>query len=180
MEYADINQKTNSSGNTYSDQQLHEIAFAYLSKNKDKYKILNPAESVRLISIKREDLGLQHLNFVQTINDVPIWGSGFIIHVKRGAVYLLSGTTFPDSPRISTDPRLGKEEAETIAFRKVPKKSSSLKAKSKLVILPRNENAMTLCYLVEVTEGLNRFIYFVDATSGSIVKQIEGMPSQFE
>ena len=170
---------TPSAATSDTDQQLQEIAFTYLGDHRDKYRILRPAESIDLVSIKREASGLRHLKFVQQMKGVPIWRSEFTIHIKQGEVYRLSGKPFPDRAEIVTVPEIGHARAEATATAAVPEQGAAFEAKSRLVILPLDGQAMTLSYLVEVNAGLKRYIYFVDAISGGIIKQLEGMPSQF-
>ena len=121
---------------------------------------------------------MQHLEFSQQYNGIPIWGDQILVHIRDKEVYLLNGNIFPDgfSLSSSTVPKLTSDDAAKIALQQISISQSEGKSKSQLVIFPDNNNSGRLCYFVEVTVGLNRHLLFVDAINGTILKTLEGMP----
>ena len=161
-----------------SNDQLVEISLQFIKIKKDEYQISNPDERLLLRNVKREKYNMQHLEFSQQYNEIPIWGEQILVHIRGKEVYLLNGNIFPDgfSLSSSTVPKLTSGDAEKIALQEIAISQSEGKSKIQLVILPDNLYSGRLCYFVEVTFGLNRHFFFIDAINGTLLKKLEGMP----
>ncbi|WP_010651273.1 M4 family metallopeptidase [Oceanobacillus massiliensis] len=69
-----------------------ENAVAYLKENKEKTGIERPQENLKVKDIQKDNLGMTHIRFQQTKNDVPIEGAEVIVHFnKDNAVVAVNG-----------------------------------------------------------------------------------------
>jgi len=161
-----------------SNDQLVEISLQFIKLKKDEYQVSNPDERLLLGNVKRDKYNMQHLEFSQRYNEIPIWGEQILVHIRDQEVYLVNGNIIPDGFSLSspTVPKLTSSDAEKIALQEISISQSEGKSKSQLVILPDNLYSGRLCYFVEVTFGLNRHFLFIDAINGTLLKKLEGMP----
>ncbi len=140
------------------------------------YQVYNPRQHLNLLEIKRDQYGLQHIKLSQQINGVPIWGGDIIVHIRGNQVYRLDGDVHAPSEKINTDPNITPNKAESIAIDNYATPYKNGVVNSSLQILVDDAGAFILAYLVEIKSGLNRFMIFVDALNGKLIKEVDGMP----
>ena len=161
------------------DRILLNIAYDYLRSNIEKYGITDPDRQLSLKGIKK-DTNTQHLKFVQQVNGVPIWGNELIVHIRDKEVYFAQGKIQSSLFKLSVTPQIAAKKAEQIARRHVLDDATiSSTTTSQLMILPNATGSGALTYLIEINQGLKRYILFVDALNGHVIKQVDAMPSYF-
>ncbi|MDP4551082.1 M4 family metallopeptidase [Alkalihalobacillus macyae] len=150
-------------------------ALNYLEENKDKIKIKNPKAELKVEKSDKDELGMTHVRFNQTKNDVPVEGAEIIVHYNANDEITVVNGAYNnqlEESDLDTTPAVTSEKAMEAA-------KSSVKAHneldqlptSKLVIYPfQGQNH--LAYKVNVNfignEPGNWFV-FVDAETGKVI-----------
>ncbi|WP_245799306.1 M4 family metallopeptidase [Virgibacillus siamensis] len=182
-----------------SKQQVHGVGQVkqYLEENKELFK-LDPDSDVTFVEKKKDELGMTHYKFMQSVDGVPVYGSAFTVHTnKKGIISAVTGTIHPKAAKTmeSSKAELSKRDAIEEAWKSIDlskketkvkktdkkelKKASKLSKsgvkntaeKAELVVYS-NDGQSHLAYHVEL-----QFIYpdpgnwqiFVDANDGSVI-----------
>ncbi|UOR13037.1 M4 family metallopeptidase [Halobacillus amylolyticus] len=156
-------------------------AVSHLKKNQEKYKIKNPKSSFKPGQVKKDDLGMTHVNLQQTKNGVPVEGSEVIVHYdEENTVQSVSGhfNHSVEEASISTEPTLSKTEALNKAKNVVDAPENlSYTPSSELVIYPYNDTNQ-LAYKVNVNflgKNPGNWFVFVDAKSGQVIDKYNAL-----
>ncbi|UOQ92966.1 M4 family metallopeptidase [Halobacillus shinanisalinarum] len=156
-------------------------AVNHLKKNQEKYKIKNPKSNFKPGQVKKDDLGMTHVNLQQTKNGVPVEGSEVIVHYdEENTVQSVSGhfNHEVEEADISTEPTLSKTEALNKAKNEVDApEEMSYTPTSELVIYPYND-ASQLAYKVNVNflgKDPGNWFVFVDAKSGQVIDKYNAL-----
>jgi thermolysin len=125
------------------------------------------------LRLEREDTmiaGRLHSRFTQTIDGVPVYGSGLARQTDpSGATVSIFGTLY-EGIAIETAPRLRADEAQAIVTKLAGVELGPARL-PRLAILPRPDNQYVLVYLARVATPGDITLYFVDARTGAIVAQ---------
>lgn len=156
-------------GANSADSKAIELAYAYLEKEK---AITDPARELPVRAVTTDELGLVHVSFDHVINEIPVWGEDFKVHLdKNSRVYSAAGKFSSGLMDMKTTPRLNVQQAQSA----LPNDYSSWMINdSKLVILP-DLNPPVLAYVFSLIRNFETRLIFVDADNGRIVKQLAGV-----
>lgn len=152
-----------------ADSKAIEVAYDYLAKEKS---IDDPARELPVRAVTTDELGLVHVSLDHVINDVPVWGEDFKVHLdKNSQVYTASGKFTAGLTDINATPRLSVQQAQSELQKDSPGWTIN---SSKLVILP-DINPPVLAYVFSLTQDFETRLIFIDANSGQIVKRLDGV-----
>lgn len=154
------------------DNDISAIALAYLTKNRTELGIDDPANDLKIIKITKDEYQTQHVKYAQRFKSIPVWASEIIVHIKGNKVYSANGDIKTIQKDFSVVPKISSTMAEQSAF-----KSSSGQYVSQLMVLAEENNTAKLTYLVELRSGLSRYMVFVDANNGEVIKELNAMPN---
>lgn len=166
------------------DGNVEQACFQYLNELKPLLQLENPAQDFRISSQETDAQNKTHFRLEQLHHSVPIYGSEVLVHINE----LGNGETFngryekiPVS--ISTDPAFSGERAIEIANTKLnPKKLSFTspipldEPSAKLYVYPHQQKGITsyvLAYHVITFSKLHRWEFFIDASSGAILREFD-------
>ncbi|MDQ0481137.1 M4 family metallopeptidase [Guptibacillus hwajinpoensis] len=150
-------------------------ALNYLEENKAKIKIKNPKAELEVEKSDKDELGMTHVRFNQTKNDVPVEGAEIIVHYNANDEITVVNGVYNnelEESDLDTTPAVTSEKAMEAAKSsvKAPNELDQLPT-SKLVIYPF-EDQNHLAYKVNVNflgnEPGNWFV-FVDAQTGNVI-----------
>ncbi|MBN8209399.1 peptidase M4 family protein [Bacillus sp. NTK071] len=150
-------------------------ALNYLEENKDKVKIKKPKAELKVDKSVKDELGMTHVRFNQTKNNVPVEGAEVIVHYNANTEIEVVNGAYNiqlEESDLDTTPAVTSEKALEAAKSSVnaPNKLDQLPT-SKLVIYPF-EGENHLAYKVNVNflgnEPGNWFV-FVDAQTGNVI-----------
>ena len=174
-------------GQSYTSSVAH---LEYRNNQKSKTQVINELciqlniEGNNLHSeYKREsDYGFTHEKFSQTYNDIPIYGSSYIIHTQSNNAISSNGY-LAANVNINTEPKLQQATAERIAKSEMPSAEyfDDRIEPTQLVIIdevfPQISENYKLAYKVEVysADPLEKKIFFIDAMNGNIILDLPGL-----
>ena len=150
-------------------------ALNYLEENKAKIKIKKPKAELKVVKSDKDELGMTHVRFNQTKNDVPVEGAEIIVHYNANDEITVVNGVYNnqlEESDLDTTPAVTSEKALEAAKSsvKAPNELDQLPT-SKLVIYPF-EGQNHLAYKVNVNflgdEPGNWFV-FVDAQTGNVI-----------
>lgn len=148
-------------------------AYAFIASREESFKMANPSRELELISEKTDQLGMTHLRFQQTYNDLPVWGCQTIVHfMDDRTIYAVGGQTIP-TPNQNTTPSITVETAESSALFSLKAELESINTvtETEMVIYP-GDGDPRLAQMVVITSpdrGNIRWRAFVDARTGEIL-----------
>jgi Zn-dependent metalloprotease len=168
-----------------ASNDILEACFQYLNALKPALHIETPSEEFVLIKHETDDLNMDHIRLQQVFYDIPVYGGEAYLHGKDGFIEMFNGFTYP-TPRIDNlNPSISANQAITLttdhvsgktAFRQLSDAEKSLlhykSAISELVIYHpfHDTNREVLVWHITIRPNLiERWEYFVDAHSGSII-----------
>lgn len=156
-------------GSALTDSKAIQIAYDYLAKEK---AIADPARELPVRAVTTDELGLVHVNLDHVINDVPVWGEDFKVHLdKESRVYSAAGKFSAGLTHMQTTPRLSAQQARSELQKDYTEWTIN---NYKLVILP-DFTPPVLAYVFSVTHDFKTQLIFVDANNGRIVKRLDGV-----
>ncbi|WP_050614032.1 M4 family metallopeptidase [Bacillus testis] len=156
-------------------------AVKYLKNHQEKTGISNPEKHLKVKDVQKDDLGMTHVRFIQSVNEVEVEGSDIIVHFnKDNEVVSVNGRlnqTLADS-KVNTEASISSKAALKAAL-------SSVKAPEELTYEPTAELVVYpfagenhTAYKVNVNfmgdEPGNWFV-FVDAKTGEVIDQYNGL-----
>jgi bacillolysin len=156
-------------------------ALNYLKKNQDKTGINDPEKKLKLKNVQKDELGMTHVRFNQSVNGVNVEGSDIIVHFnKDNEVVSVNGRinqTIADDA-LDTTASLSSDAALTAALTSVhAPEELTYEPTAELVVLPFEGENYT-AYKVNVNfmgdEPGNWFV-FVDAKSGEVIDKYNGL-----
>ncbi len=152
-------------------------ALNYLKNSQGKTGISNPEKNLKVKDVQKDELGMTHIRFNQTVNGVNVEGSDIIVHFnKDNEVESVNGRmnqTLSES-KVNTAVSLSSERAvkEALSSVKAPEELT-YEPTTELVVYPFKGENHTV-YKVNVNfmgvEPGNWFV-FVDAQTGEIIDQ---------
>ena len=151
-------------------------ARAFLKTNKDLIRIEDPDEELKLIRQKQELNGKKHFYYQQVVNDIPVWGSDVIVHLRPdNGVYLFAGRYQPSISNLDTVPSISQGQAEDLVMRAL-NITWTEKTESKLVIYLDETATPFLTYKVDTSPSLDqRWTYFIDAHTGRVLHKLKNI-----
>lgn len=130
-----------------------------------------------------DTLGQTHVRFRQTYQGVPVWGGEAIIHVSEQDDIRESMDAVRGSLQLDVQPSLSKTEALAVLFQTLqPSRGLALDPQIELMVYPTPSGDAKLVYYIQAAldnpeDGLQEPHALVDAHSGEILKQWEGLNS---
>jgi bacillolysin len=166
------------------DGNAEQTCFRYLNELKPFLQLDNPQQNFRINHQETDAQNKTHFRLEQFHRTVPIYGNEVMVHINESG----NGETFngryekvPAS--ISTDAKISGERAIEIANAKLnPKKASFTspilleESSAKLYIYPHKQKEITryvLAYHVITYSNLHRWEFFIDASSGKILREFD-------
>ncbi|WP_163100186.1 M4 family metallopeptidase [Peribacillus alkalitolerans] len=156
-------------------------ALNYLKRNEGKTGINNPDKNLKVKSVEKDNLGMTHVRFNQTVNGVNVEGSELVVHFnKNNEVVSVNGRinqTIADDA-VDTTAALSSDAALKAAQSSVnAPEELTYEPTTELVVLPFEGENYT-AYKVNINfmgdEPGNWFV-FVDANTGKVIDQYNGL-----
>ena len=164
-----------------ANRQFGDLARAFIHAHRADFRLTQPADELRVQSVKTDNLGLTHVRLQQTFQDVPVWAAELIVHLNADAqIYLVQGRYIPTPHNLSTDPELTNQAALQRAADHLGKPlAGCLKCQAALVIFAAEGKAPRLAYrvlaLLSLAEGWEMMI---DARTGTILQQLSAIQNK--
>lgn len=160
------------------------------------------ASSVKHIRAEQDELGFTHHRYQQTIDGIPIEGTEYIYHIKKGKVESANGQWFTDEALSTLKPKAHEKISEQEALQKalhhinakiykweLPDEEQYLKLESDdptATYFPKGEKVFTSLNNEKNTEGvrlawkfsiyaqepLSRRFIYIDAENGQVLSEI--------
>jgi len=157
------------------DRWYIQHAHAYLST---QMGVKSPADEFQVKQVERDNLGKVHLRMVQQVEGVPVWGHVLLLHMDEGgAVYRVDGKVFQGLSGFHLPPLIGIDEALRRGL-SAESADERIESHGLYLYVDNMERGVVPIYEVEVTEGLRRRFFLLDARSGAVVKRVEGSPGR--
>ncbi|MBT2642711.1 peptidase M4 family protein [Bacillus sp. ISL-41] len=156
-------------------------ALNYLKKNQDKTGIPHPDQNLKVKSTEKDQLGMTHVRFNQSVNGINVEGAEVIVHFNNNnEIVSVNGRTNQTitADSVDTNASLSSDEALSAALASVNAPEELIyEPTSELVVLPFEGKNYT-AYKVNVNfmgdEPGNWFV-FVDAKTGEVIDQYNGL-----
>lgn len=138
----------------------------------------------RLEKAFSDTLGQTHVRFRQTYQGIPVWGGESIVHIDENDTLKESSDAVKRGLQLETEPSLGKTEALGLLAQKLQAKGNfAIEPHIELMVYPMPSGESRLAYYIEAAldnpqDGLQEPHAIVDAHSGEILKQWEGLNTQ--
>ena len=140
--------------------------------------VKSPADEFQVKQVERDRLGKVHLRMVQQVEGVPVWGHVLLLHMDEGgAVYRVDGKVFKGLSGFHLPPLIGIDEALRRGL-SAESADERIESHGLYLYVDNMERGVVPIYEVEVTEGLRRRFFLLDARSGAVVKRVEGSPGR--
>ncbi|WP_226086468.1 M4 family metallopeptidase [Mesobacillus sp. S13] len=156
-------------------------ALNYLKKNQDKTGIPHPDQNLKVKSTEKDQLGMTHVRFNQSVNGVNVEGAEVVVHFnKDNEIVSVNGRTNQTITADSVDinASLSSDDALSAAMASVnAPEELTYEPTSELVILPFEGKNYT-AYKVNVNfmgEEPGNWFVFVDAKTGEVIDQYNGL-----
>ncbi|CDQ19143.1 bacillolysin/thermolysin/neutral peptidase B [Halobacillus karajensis] len=156
-------------------------AKAHLKKNKAKFKVHAPDQSLGNAEVTKDDLGMTHVKLQQEKNGVPVEGHQVIVHYdKENQVQSVNGhfNEAVEKENFSTKASVSKTESLAVAKQSVEAPDDLVEPpSSNLVIYPFNDKNH-LAYKVNVNflgENPGNWFVYVDAHTGEVIDQYNAL-----
>ncbi|MCM3666544.1 M4 family metallopeptidase [Mesobacillus subterraneus] len=156
-------------------------ALNYLKNNESKTGIKDPERNLKVKNVEKDELGMTHVRFNQTVNGVNVEGSDIIVHFnKDNEVVSVNGRMNDtiDNVDMDTTASISSEAALKTAKTSVnASEELTYEPTAELVVYPF-EGKNNTAYKVNVNfmgdEPGNWFV-FVDAKTGEVIDQYNGL-----
>ena len=158
---------------------------------------LSESDNFKLIKTENDEIGFVHYRYQQIYNDIPVFGSEYLLHEKSDKLYSANGTFYKIALNIS--PSVSKESAIQAAIQSVGAEkylwdnaaeeqflksekndpNATYLPQAELIISPKNgnygANDFRLCYKVFIAseKPYNLVNVFVDAHTGEVINTID-------
>ncbi|HEX6383736.1 MAG TPA: M4 family metallopeptidase, partial [Anaerolineae bacterium] len=160
------------------------LSAAFFNEYGGVFGVRNPAAELSLLQVSTDAFGLTTTRYEQVYQGVPVFGAMLFVHFNHaGQIVSVNGRFVPDL-NLSLIPALTREAAVSTAIRALAKgtAAANLSASTPTLVvyhpgLLQNQPAVArLAYYTEVGNELDvRQIVFVDAHSGFVLDQFEGI-----
>ncbi|WP_042357438.1 M4 family metallopeptidase [Bacillus rubiinfantis] len=157
-------------------------ALNYLKKKENQTGIKNPDKNLKVKDTKKDQLGMTHVRFNQSVNGIPVEGSEVIVHFnKNDEVVSVNGRinqTLTEDDTVDTSAALSSDQAIKAALSAVNAPDElTYEPTSEFVVYPFEGENYT-AYKVNVNfmgdEPGNWFV-FVDANTGKVIDKYNGL-----
>lgn len=151
-----------------------EKARSFIGSQKDKFKIANPADELRVVSQETDKLGMTHIKFQQEYDNIPVWGHQTIVHFSDDeTIYMVGGQTIPTPQIANTVPAIS-ELVSTGKAKDAVKNdinTSDIDAEDEVIIyaLEGAPRLVRMVTLTSPTDGSVRWRVFIDAETGEVI-----------
>ncbi len=164
---------------TLSDSR--KTARQFFRTNRTLFGLASPDDEMIIKRQWTDAQGNTHFRFQQTVNDIPVWGRGAMVHLdKTDEIYLFQGRyeTSPGPGAVAVTPGISVDDAMEAVSRHLDA-TFDLNAPPELVVHADENGTMALAYEVDIIISLaERWIYFVDALTGQVRHHISGIMNQ--
>jgi Zn-dependent metalloprotease len=160
------------------------LATNFLGDVKATLQIQDPNQELVLQTTETDEIGMTHMQLQQKYENIPIYGGEVWLHARDNKIETLNGRNFATPKLASVQPQISETRAIELAMADVSKKSIVQKTisndfikqdhLSELMIYHTDEkgtDARLTYYLTIRPNVLERWVYFVDANSGEILKK---------
>ena len=146
-----------------------EIAKTYLKENINTFKMKTDLSDLSNIKLQ-QSFGISHVNFYQSVNDVPVFRSDVVVSIDRNNFVTFVTNNYKPNLEVSTIPSLTNQTAIEIAKENLNAKKIVGDTKSQLMIYAENETPQ-LAYKINLfcEEPLGDWEIFVNAIDGKII-----------
>ena len=177
-------EKEASGKKSYTSLSFEDRFYGFFEELRLKTRITEPRESFKISDIRTDELGITHINAIQTYKGIKIYGSETSLHLSPGKERF-TGRLYPFKGEISTKPENSAEEVLALVvrdIRKITRYREMQKSEKEilkydypscnLIILNLKDNIYTLAWEVEIRPNfVERWRYFVDAGTGEILRK---------
>ncbi|CAM4029636.1 M4 family metallopeptidase [Mesobacillus thioparans] len=156
-------------------------ALNYLKKNESKTGIKDPERKLKVKNVEKDELGMTHVRFNQSVNGVNVEGSDIIVHFnKNNEVVSVNGRMNEtiDNAQLDTTASISSEAALKAAKSSVnASEELTYDPTAELVVYPFEGKNHT-AYKVNVNfmgDDPGNWFVFVDAKTGEVIDQYNGL-----
>jgi Zn-dependent metalloprotease len=156
---------------------VEEKAFYFLATHADLFQLADVEDNLQVTDVITDDLGGQHVWMSQSVDGIPVYGSGVGVHFSpEGQIELVNGGYLPGEFDPPT-PSIIASEAEQIALHQGVYTGGEISSPATLMILSPavfgEDGDPSLIWLLQIGSGdLDGADYLVDAQSGEIIAEI--------
>ncbi|RYU95533.1 M4 family metallopeptidase [Emticicia agri] len=160
------------------------LATNFLADVKATLQIEDPNQELVVTATETDAIGMTHMQLQQKYKNIPIYGGEIWLHSKDNKIETLNGRNFPTPKLVSVKPQLTEAKAIELAMADVAKKSIIQKNisnsfitqghVSELLIYHKDDkgtDARLTYYLTIRPNILERWLYFIDANTGEVLKK---------
>ena len=153
-------------------------AQAFLTANKNLMMLDDPAGEMSVTSYKTDNLGLSHVRFQQTIQNLEVWPCEMIVHLdQNGNVEKMAGGTVPTPTDFSIEPTITASKAAQTAQASVPEtEGTPTVSEPELMVYALSPSEPTLAFRVKVTYRPDAsWTVYVNAGTGEVLKVLSNI-----
>jgi|GEM_PF-2293529 len=179
----------------WKNSDYTERAYQFLEEYKDLYKISNPREELKLVSLDADNLGMTHVTLQQEYQNIPVYAARLKFHFKKdGSLSSATGTYLPNINTIFPSPKITEEQAFQIATAKLKKefnlddnsfdKISIQKSNSQLIIYnhglfskKQENNYLAWRFSAYSKKAAVNYLFYINAQNGEIINQMNEVKS---
>jgi Zn-dependent metalloprotease len=150
------------------------IAKAFIDAYREEFRLIDPVTELAAASVVTDDLGLTHVRFQQSYQEIPVSASEIIVHLDRDKhVYLVNGRYIPTPDHLNIQPHITLSDAQAVAAKHLERdRADCPRCVTNLIIFPKPGNGALLAFRVEALIRADEgWIYFIDAHSGLIIER---------
>ncbi len=153
---------------SYSGEPV-DIAKGFLKENKDLFNMKENLSDLVLDKVVDND-GIKHISFLQQYNGIPIFTSGYSVHVsKNNCIIMANGRYFTDID-IDVIPKTSESQVIEIVLKNLETNSKAEILEKGLTIYPLDGDYL-LTWRILVKEDFNKvWEYFIFADNNKIFK----------
>lgn len=143
----------------------------FLKQNQILFKLQDVNNELKLKKRYTDRLNFQHEFYQQLHQGLPIWNRGLKLHIGPQGKLVVTGNNIPTaSAAIPTQASISAQQATTTVLQALG--LNEAQTNGELLYLDY-EDQLRLCYRINIQKDLNiHWDYFVDATSGQIIRRI--------
>jgi bacillolysin len=156
-------------------------ALNYLKNNESKTGIKDPERNLKVKNVEKDELGMTHVRFNQTVNGVNVEGSDIIVHFnKDNEVVSVNGRMNETIDNVDMDTTASIRSEAALKTAKTSVNASeefTYEPTAELVVYPfegKNHTAYKVNVNFMGDEPGNWFV-FVDAKTGEVIDQYNGL-----
>ncbi len=190
VDFTDLNGHSfwaqSSSKLSFNQRAANSSVYAFLNQFKVQLKISDVTKEFAYVSKEVDDLGMQHIKVIQSYKGIPIYGGELIVHGKNDEMNHVNGIVFPSPLKLDLNASLSPEQARDIIIKDLQTQNKYVevisasflklihrdRVTSEMNIYYDDQDVAHLAYVVSIiANGLDIWIYKIDAHSGEILKK---------